>query len=134
MINNATTSNGAGGGGSGSHHIAPLGVAELAELGGDVPHGETGMCTKDGIDVPPLTRRYGHQRLVARLPPRAHVLAPLLESPSQGIGRLLVEAVQRVAVDVVPHLGLVDVGRPRLLRIPKHLVRNLNQGYNCNFI
>lgn len=126
---NATTGNGAAGGRGGA---APFSVAELAELGGDVPYGETGMRIEDGIDVPPLPRRYGHQRLVARLPPCTHILSPLLESPSQHIRHLLIKAVERVAMHVVTHLWLVDVVRPGLLRVPEHLVRHLNQGYNSN--
>lgn len=121
MIGSAT-GDGAGGGST-----APLCVAELTELGRNVPDGEAGMSIEDGIDVPSLSCRYGHQGLVARLPPRTDVLSSLLESPSQRIGCLLVEAVEGVAVDIVPHFGLVDVVGSGLLCVPEHLVRHLDE-------
>lgn len=107
------------------HGTTALGVAELAELGGNVPNGKPGMRVENGIDVPPLLCRDVHERLVASLPPSPDVLSSLLESSPQGVGRLLVEAVQGVAVHVVPHLGLVDVARSCILCVPEHLVCHL---------
>lgn len=106
---------------------AALGVAELAEPGGDVPDGEPGVGAKYGVDVPQaVTGGNGHERPVASLPPGPDVLTSLLEGPPQGVGGLLVKAVKCIAVNVVPHLGLVDVARPRLLRIPENLIRHLH--------
>lgn len=100
-------------------------MAELAELGGDVPDGEAGVSVEDGVDVPTMPRRDGHQGLVTGLPPGSHVLAPLLKGSPQRVGRLLVEAVEGVAVHVVPHLWLVDVAGPDLLGISEYLVGHL---------
>ena len=104
---------------------AVLGMAELAELGRDVPHGKPRMRVENGVDVPPLPSCNGHEWLVASLPPSTYVLSSLLESPPQRVGSLLVEAVQRIAVHVVSHLGLVDVTRTGLLGVPEHLVGHL---------
>jgi len=49
VVGASTTGNGGGGGGG-----AALSMAELAELGGDIPDGEARVGVKDGIDVPPL--------------------------------------------------------------------------------
>lgn len=104
-----------------------LGVAELAELGGDVPNREARMGVEDGIDVPGgLAGGNGDEGLVASLPPCSDVLSPLLVGPPQRIGTLLVQAMQRVAMHVMPHLRLVYVARPCLLRIPEHLVCHLH--------
>lgn len=106
---------------------AALGMAELAEPGGDVPDGESGVGVEDGVDVPQaITGRNGHEWPVAGLPPGPDVLTSLLEGPPQGVGGLLVKAVKCITVNVVPHLGLVDVARPRLLCIPEHLIRHLH--------
>lgn len=104
-------------------------MAKLAKLGGDVPDGEAGVSVEDGIDVPSLPRSDGHQGLVARLPPCADVLPSLLEGASQCVRGLLIEAVEGVAVDVVPHLGLVDVVGSRLLREPEYLIRHLHKTF-----
>lgn len=106
--------------------VAAFGMAELAELGGDVPYWEAGMCVEDGIDVPSLLPTCnGYQGLVACLSPCPNILSSLLESSSQCIGCLLVEAVQRVAVHIVSHFRLVNVAGTRLLCVPKYLVCHL---------
>lgn len=79
-----------GGDGAGDGGGAAVGVAELAELGGDVPDGEAGMGIEDGVNVPALPGSNSNQGLVTRLPPRADVLPPLLETPAQRVRRLLV--------------------------------------------
>ena len=105
---------------------APRLMAELAESGGHVPDGEARVRGEDGVDVESVARGDVDARRVAGLPPRPHVLAAGLVGAPQRVRRLLVQAVQRVAVHVVPHLGLVDVARPDLLRVPEHLVRHLH--------
>lgn len=70
----------------GGTEAAALGVAELAEPGGDVPHSEAGVGVEDGVDVPrAVTGRDGHERPVAALPPGADVLPSLLERPPQRV-------------------------------------------------
>ena len=64
---------------------AVLGMAELAELGGDVPHGKPRMRIENGVDVPPLPGCNGHKRLVASLPPSTDILSSLLESSPQRV-------------------------------------------------
>lgn len=104
-----------------------FGMAELAELGGDVPNGEAGVGIEDGVDVPGgLAGGDGDEGVVAGLPPGPDILAALLVGPPQRVGALLVQAVQGVAVHVVPHLGLVYVARPCLLCEPKHFVCHLH--------
>lgn len=83
------------------------------------------MGVEYGIDVPPLSCCNGHERLVASLPPSPDVLSSLLESSPQGVGGLLVEAVEGVAVHIVSHLGLVDVARSCVLCVPEDLVCHL---------
>lgn len=84
------------------------------------------MCVEDGIDVPSLLPTCnGYQGLVACLSPCPNILSSLLESSSQCIGCLLVEAVQRVAVHIVSHFRLVNVAGTRLLCVPKDLVCHL---------
>jgi hypothetical protein len=100
-------------------------VAELAQPGGHVPDGEARVRGEDGVNVEAVARGDLDERRVAGLPPGAHVLAAGLVRPAQRVGGLLVQAVQRVAVHVVPHLGLVDVARPALVRVPEHLVGHL---------
>ncbi|GMN60466.1 hypothetical protein TIFTF001_029564 [Ficus carica] len=98
-----------------------LGVAELAELGGDVPDGEAGVGVEDGVDVPGcLAGGDGDEGVVAGEAPRPNVLAALLVGPPQCVGALLVEAMEGVAVHIVTHLRLIYVARPCLLREPKH--------------
>ncbi|EXC05169.1 Protein BONZAI 2 [Morus notabilis] len=76
-----------------------FGVAELAELGGDVPNGEAGVGIEDGVDVPGgLAGGDGDEGVVAGLPPGPDILAALLVGPPQGVGALLVQAVQGVAI------------------------------------
>lgn len=111
--------------GARSGGAVPLSVTQLAELGWHVPYRKTRMRVENCINVPTLTRRNRHQRLVTRLPPRAYVLPSLLETPPQFIRHLLIQTVQRVAVHVVPHLWLVNIACPSLLRIPKHLICHL---------
>lgn len=101
-------------------------VAEQAEPGGHVPDGEARVRGEDGVDVEAVAGRDVDERRVAGLPPGPHVLATGLVGPPQRVRPGLVQAVQRVAVHVVPHLGLVDVARPHLLRVPEHLVRHLH--------
>jgi hypothetical protein len=103
----------------------PCLVAELAQPGGHVPDGEARVRGEDGVDVEAVARGDLDERRVAGLPPGTDVLATGLVRPAQRVGGLLVQAVQRVAVHVVPHLGLVDVARAALLGVPEHLVGHL---------
>lgn len=122
---------GGGGGGSGGSSRGggvAVSMAELAELGGDVPDAEAGVGIEDGVDVPAgPAAGDGDQGVVTGLPPGADVLPALLEALAKGVGGVLVQAVQGVAVDVVPHLRLVYVACSRLLRVPEHLVRHLHR-------
>lgn len=83
------------------------------------------MCTEYGINVPALACSYFHNRPVTCLPPRPDVFASQLALPPQRIRNLLVQAVQRIAVHIVSHFGLVNVIRSCFFGKPKHLVCHL---------
>lgn len=102
--------------------IVALSVTKPPELGGNIPNGEAGLRIEDGINFPALACCNGHKRLVTCLSPGPHIFASLLKNSPQCIGGLLVQAMQRIAMHVVSHLGLVDVACPCLFCKPKHLV------------
>lgn len=105
---------------------AAFGMTKLAELGGDIPDGETWVGVEDGIDIPPLACCYGYQRLVTGLPPSTYVFSSLFKSTSQGVGCLLVQAVEGIAMHIVPHFGFVDIRCSCFLGESEYLI-----GYLC---
>lgn len=107
---------------------AALGMTKLPEFRGDIPYGEAWVRVEDGINVPPLACSYSNQGLITSLPPGANVFSSLLEGSSEGTGCLFIQAVESVAVHVMPHFGFVDVCCSCLLSKSENLV-----GYLCFF-
>lgn len=114
--------------------IAAFSMAKLTYLGRNVPNRKSRMRVKYSIDVPPLSCSNNHKRLVTSLPPRPNVFTSLLETSSQRIGCLLIEAMQCIAVNVMPHFWLVDVACSRFFCEPKNLISHLYLHTRHNYL